>query len=130
MLAGEVEQLGRAMAANTEAQARLHPDLVGPDALAVITTARRHGASGWKVNGAGGPGGSVALLASADRAAGARMLAAIEALDARFRIIPIALDANGLCTEGSTLAAHGCSGQGSGSGVGSRVGPANAPYLW
>ena len=47
---------------NTEAQGRLHPALVGAEARQVIEIARAHGALGWKVNGAGGEGGSLTLL--------------------------------------------------------------------
>jgi D-glycero-alpha-D-manno-heptose-7-phosphate kinase len=55
--AGDFEGLGKAMIENTEAQERLHPDLVSADARRVIEIARAHGALGWKVNGAGGDGG-------------------------------------------------------------------------
>lgn len=55
----------------TDAQQRLHPALVGPAHRAVIDQARRGGATGWKVNGAGGSGGSVtvafATASDADR---------------------------------------------------------------
>jgi D-glycero-alpha-D-manno-heptose-7-phosphate kinase len=60
--AEDLAALGRAMSANTEAQRRLHDDLVCRDADAVIAAARAHGALGWKVNGAGGEGGSITLL--------------------------------------------------------------------
>jgi D-glycero-alpha-D-manno-heptose-7-phosphate kinase len=49
------------MIQNTLAQQRLHPDLIGPEAEQVIEIARAHGALGWKVNGAGGAGGSLTL---------------------------------------------------------------------
>ena len=60
--AGDLSGLGRAMSDNTEAQRRLHPDLVCDDAERVIAIARACGAAGWKVNGAGGEGGSVTIL--------------------------------------------------------------------
>lgn len=50
------------MQANTEAQAGLHQELVSEAAWAVIDLARSCGALGWKVNGAGGPGGTVTLV--------------------------------------------------------------------
>ncbi len=62
LFAGNFDSLGRAMIENTEAQANLHPDLVSPRHQAVIDVARRRGAIGWKVNGAGGDGGSITLL--------------------------------------------------------------------
>ena len=63
--AGDFQALGKAMQENTAAQSRLHPDLVSHDARQVIEIARAYGALGWKVNGAGGEGGSVTLLCPA-----------------------------------------------------------------
>lgn len=60
--AGDLVALGEAMQANTEAQRRLHPSLVSADAQRVIAAAAAKGAIGWKVNGAGGEGGSLAVL--------------------------------------------------------------------
>jgi D-glycero-alpha-D-manno-heptose-7-phosphate kinase len=60
--AGDVERYGAVLTAATEAQRSLHPALVSADALALIDLARSLGASGWKVNGAGGPGGSISVL--------------------------------------------------------------------
>ena len=59
---GNFDALGQAMIANNEAQRRLHPALISPDADRIIEIAREHGALGWKVNGAGGDGGSLTLL--------------------------------------------------------------------
>ena len=53
---------GRALTAATEAQAALHPALVSDDARELIERARTDGALGWKVNGAGGAGGSLSVL--------------------------------------------------------------------
>ena len=47
---------------NTEAQRQLHPKLISEEAQRVIEIAHEHGALGWKVNGAGGEGGSVTIL--------------------------------------------------------------------
>ena len=58
----DLRGFGTAMVRNTEAQRSLHSSLVGEDARALIAIAARHGALGWKVNGAGGEGGTVALL--------------------------------------------------------------------
>jgi D-glycero-alpha-D-manno-heptose-7-phosphate kinase len=60
---GDLGAYGAALTRNTEAQAALQPTLVGPEAQAVIALARSAGALGWKVNGAGGPGGSLTVLA-------------------------------------------------------------------
>jgi D-glycero-alpha-D-manno-heptose-7-phosphate kinase len=62
LLAGDLDALGQAFIANTEGQRRLHPDLINPMAEQIIELARTHQAAGWKVNGAGGQGGSIALL--------------------------------------------------------------------
>jgi D-glycero-alpha-D-manno-heptose-7-phosphate kinase len=62
LLAGELDAYGQALIANTEAQAALHPTLVNPVAREVITLAARQGAAGWKVNGAGGEGGTVTIV--------------------------------------------------------------------
>lgn len=96
VLAHDAEALGRAMSLNTDAQTRLDPALVSADAHAVIEIARDHGAAGWKVNGAGGSGGSITILAAVDpdrRLAMARAVA--ERLPAT-RVVPIGLSASGL----------------------------------
>lgn len=49
---------------NTEAQSQLHPELVSQTAHRIIQIAQHHDAWGWKVNGAGGDGGSISLIAS------------------------------------------------------------------
>ena len=88
------------MVANTEAQARLHPDLVSTEAQRVIDIATGHGVSGWKVNGAGGEGGSVTLLCgtgSGDALAGLDQ--AIRDADPLFEVIPIRLSRHGLRAE-------------------------------
>jgi D-glycero-alpha-D-manno-heptose-7-phosphate kinase len=94
--AGDFAALGRAMIANTEAQGRLHPDLVGPDARRVIEIAQGHGAMGWKVNGAGGEGGSVTLLCDARSHAKRALIGEIEAEHPLYRNIPIYLSRYGL----------------------------------
>ncbi len=93
---GDLAALGRAMIANTDAQARLHADLVGADAREVIAIARAHGALGWKVNGAGGDGGSVTLLGSHSPSARRAMLTAIAAANPLFCDIPIQLSPAGV----------------------------------
>lgn len=94
--AGDFAALGRAMAENTEAQGRLHPDIIGRDAARVIRIARRHGALGWKVNGAGGEGGSVTILGGDSSRRTRAMLSEIESSDPLFRRIPVSLSPCGL----------------------------------
>jgi D-glycero-alpha-D-manno-heptose-7-phosphate kinase len=94
--AGDFQALGRAMIENTEAQRDLHPALVGPDHQAIIDVARQHGALGWKVNGAGGAGGSVTVLTGPDRGAKRALIREVEQTDPRYRNIPIYLSRFGL----------------------------------
>lgn len=96
LLAGDFSALGHAMIANTEAQARLNPALVGSQATQVIEIARAHGALGWKVNGAGGEGGSITLLAGAHSPAKRALVRAVESADPDYRHIPTYLSRYGL----------------------------------
>lgn len=94
--AGDLVGYGRAWIDNTEAQAALHPSLVSADATSAIDAARAAGAAGWKVNGAGGDGGSLALLAGPGEGGRARMIEAVVAADPSFRILPVTLASTGL----------------------------------
>jgi D-glycero-alpha-D-manno-heptose-7-phosphate kinase len=96
VLGGDLEGLGRAMKENTDAQHRLHSGLVTARAQAVIDVATRHGASGWKINGAGGEGGSVSILCGPDAERRRHMEHEVLALDAALQIIPIRLSQDGL----------------------------------
>ncbi len=94
--AGDFRALGQVMIENTEAQAGLHPELVSSRARAAISVAAEHGAVGWKVNGAGGEGGSLTLLCGPDRAAKRRLRRALRETDPQFEIIPSSLSRRGL----------------------------------
>ncbi len=96
VLAADLVALGRAMTRNTNVQRMLHPGLVGDRAEALIDLAAAHGALGWKVNGAGGEGGSVTLLCGADLASTRRLFRALPEIDASFRVVPTALSRAGL----------------------------------
>jgi D-glycero-alpha-D-manno-heptose-7-phosphate kinase len=96
--AGDFRAFGRAMTDNTDAQARLHPDLIGEDARRVIAIARDHGALGWKVNGAGGEGGSVTILCNEVSPVKRSLIREIEEENPLFRNIPIYLSRYGLRT--------------------------------
>jgi len=96
VVAGDLAALGAAMRANTAAQRRLHPSLVGSDAARVMAIAEAQGAIGWKVNGAGGEGGSVTILAGEDPASRAAAAAAIEAAGQGYRLVPFRISAVGL----------------------------------
>jgi D-glycero-alpha-D-manno-heptose-7-phosphate kinase len=94
--AGDFAALGRAMVQNTEAQRDLHPDLVSPDAQHVIEIARAHGALGWKVNGAGGEGGSLTILCGPLSPVKRAMIREIEEESPLFQNIPLYLSRFGL----------------------------------
>jgi len=94
--AADFPALGRAMATNTEAQRRLHGGLVSPEADAAITVAAGHGALGWKVNGAGGEGGSITILCGPDMRATRELLRALRRTDPYFQVIPTRLSRCGL----------------------------------
>jgi len=94
--AGDFDALGRAMIDNNEAQRRLHPALVSPDADRIIEIVQEHGAIGWKVNGAGGDGGSLTLLCGPRSDAKRAMIREIEAERPRYKNIPIYLSRYGL----------------------------------
>jgi D-glycero-alpha-D-manno-heptose-7-phosphate kinase len=96
LYAGDLAALGAAMVANTEAQGQLNASLIGPAHQEIIAIARSHGAVGWKVNGAGGNGGSVAILASPDYSAKRATVRAIESANPAYRSIPIQLADHGL----------------------------------
>jgi D-glycero-alpha-D-manno-heptose-7-phosphate kinase len=96
VFAGDFAALGRAMTANTEAQRQLNAALVSADAQKVIDVARQHGALGWKVNGAGGEGGSVTILGGDLSSVKRTMIREIEAENPPFRNIPIYLSRYGL----------------------------------
>jgi D-glycero-alpha-D-manno-heptose-7-phosphate kinase len=96
--AGDFAALGRAMIENTEAQERLHPELVSADARQVIEIAKAHGALGWKVNGAGGQGGSLTILCGPISHVKRSMIREIEAANPLLKNIPIYLSRTGLRT--------------------------------
>ncbi|MCU0491753.1 MAG: GHMP kinase [Chloroflexaceae bacterium] len=87
--------LGQAMQANTAAQAALHPALVGSEASEAIAIAQTHGVLGWKVNGAGGAGGSLTLLCDGEVQRQQEVVQALQQ-NGSFRVIPIQLDRQGL----------------------------------
>jgi D-glycero-alpha-D-manno-heptose-7-phosphate kinase len=99
LLAHDLYGFGAAMIANTAAQRALHSELVGRDASEVIAIAAERDAIGWKVNGAGGDGGSVTILSPSS--------AAKVAFDAHIdthptaRVLPIEISPVGLVVRGA-----------------------------
>ncbi len=100
VVARDLGAFGQAMIANTAAQLDLHPGLVGSDARAVIEAADESGALGWKVNGAGGDGGSLTLLSST-RAAKSALDRRVLALEPRYRLLNLVPCTDGLTVTGS-----------------------------
>ena len=94
----DFESLGRAMIDNTGAQGRLHSGLISSDAWKVIEIARAHGALGWKINGAGGEGGSVTILCGPLSHVKRTMIREIEEENMLFKNIPLYLSRYGLRT--------------------------------
>ncbi len=95
---GDFQALGQAMIENTEAQHRLNPALINTDAHKVIEIAKEHGAIGWKVNGAGGEGGSLTFLCSESSFAKRSMIRQMEQENPLYKNISIYLSRFGLRT--------------------------------
>jgi D-glycero-alpha-D-manno-heptose-7-phosphate kinase len=96
LIAGDLAALGRVMIVNTEAQGELHPALVSAQAMRVIELARACGAAGWKVNGAGGSGGSLTILCGPDAEKKRSFIAAVRDMQDGFEVIPTYLSRFGL----------------------------------
>ena len=96
---GDLTGFGALMARNTECQRSLHPELISPEADTVIEFARGLGARGWKVNGAGGRGGSLTLLAGDGPGARDELVRELRRLGGGIRDIPVKLDYEGLGVE-------------------------------
>jgi D-glycero-alpha-D-manno-heptose-7-phosphate kinase len=93
---GDLVHFGRVMDANNEAQRALHPDLISAEADSVIRIAKKHDALGWKVNGAGGQGGSLTILGCQDDKKRETMDREIDSLGKGIRNLPVSLSADGL----------------------------------
>ena len=96
LLAGDLNAFGAAMIRNTEAQANLHETLVSAAARQIFDIAKHYGAIGWKVNGAGGDGGSVTILSGPDHFAQKAMLEEIKTIGGGVREIGIRLNDSGV----------------------------------
>ena len=96
LLSGDLAAYGRALSANCDQQAALHPSLVSSVAARVIAVARAHGAAGWKVNGAGGDGGSVTVLCGSSPGQRAQLGGLIQAGVPGVRSLPVTLSPAGV----------------------------------
>lgn len=88
---GHLALYGEIMVENNEWQRRLGADLISSEAEEVISVAKRFGAWGWKVNGAGGEGGSLTILASPDDIKRRKMIEAIINLGGGIKPMPLYL---------------------------------------
>ena len=93
---GDFNALGQVMIDNNNAQRRLHSALISDIADDIIEIAREHGALGWKVNGAGGDGGSITLLCGPRSETKRAMIREIETNNPSCVNIPIYLSRHGL----------------------------------
>jgi D-glycero-alpha-D-manno-heptose-7-phosphate kinase len=96
LLTGNFDALATAMNTNTQWQSQMHPGILGEQAQLVIETAERCGAEGWKLNGAGGNGGSITLLFGPVSHDKRRFAEALAGVLPSARIIPIYLSRYGL----------------------------------
>ena len=94
ILQGDLASLGGVMSRNTEQQRQLHPSLVCEQADEIIAVGHDFDVLGYKVNGAGGDGGSVTLLCDGDRARKRQMLATLES--SGYRNLPLYISRRGL----------------------------------
>jgi len=96
LLAGDFKALADAMNANTEWQKKLDEGILGQKAQTVIELAQKNGAWGWKLNGAGGEGGSLTLLFGEPSFTKRQFADELSAALPEARIIPVFLSRFGL----------------------------------
>lgn len=91
----DLDGYGAALTVSHEAVRAMHPGLIGRDATNLVDLVRSFRASGWKVNGAGGEGGSMVVLGPSDPDDNVGLCSAIAA-QSKWRIIDAALEAEGV----------------------------------
>ncbi|MFB0566055.1 MAG: GHMP kinase [Candidatus Aminicenantaceae bacterium] len=96
LLNGDLDSFGDVMIENNESQRSLHEELISEEADSVIRIAKKFKAAGWKVNGAGGKGGSLTILSNNEEKLKTGMLREINALSKGIQSIPISLAVSGL----------------------------------
>ena len=99
LLEGNLDPFGEVMIQNNECQRSLHSGLISEEADAVIAIAKKYDAAGWKVNGAGGKGGSLTILGSQEEKMRETMLEEINSLGKGIRSIPISLASAGVTAQ-------------------------------
>lgn len=93
LMRGDFVEFSEIMNVNTSAQKNLHPEITTEKIEMLEDVARKAGAMGFKINGAGG-GGSVTILCASDNTRAVEM--AIK--ESGFRVLPCRLDSRGLRT--------------------------------
>jgi D-glycero-alpha-D-manno-heptose-7-phosphate kinase len=96
LLRGDLTAFGAAMTANSDAQRELHEGLISMDARHIIEIAGAFKASGWKVNGAGGEGGTITILCDPSARQKRELISAIRDAHEGYRIIPTYLSRFGV----------------------------------
>lgn len=96
LLEGDLNAFARAMCRNTEWQREMHPGIVGATAAKVMALAAASGAIGWKLNGAGGTGGTLTLLFGPVDCDKRRFAEGLRTELPEARIIPMSLCPHGL----------------------------------
>jgi len=96
ILAGDLQTLGSIFNQNTAVQRQLHSELVCPKFEDIISIAEDFDVLGCKVNGAGGDGGSIAILTNGDMARKREMQKVLE--EKGYPSLPIYLARRGLRT--------------------------------
>lgn len=102
LLEGDLVSFGEVMIQNNECQRALREGLISEEADSVIRIAKKFKALGWKVNGAGGKGGSLTILSSKDDDLRNQMLGEINSLGGEIRSIPISLASSGVTIKEET----------------------------
>ncbi len=100
LLADDVARWCGVLRDSTDAQAALHPGLVGDRHRQAIDVASSLGCRGWKVNGAGGDGGSLSVVAPAGRADQVR--AALAGADPSWQVLDLRSPFPGVTVEDPT----------------------------
>ncbi|MBD3414286.1 MAG: hypothetical protein GF421_07650 [Candidatus Aminicenantes bacterium] len=95
LIKGDLHSFGKIMIENNEYQRSLHSSLISKEAESVIQIAKKHKALGWKVNGAGGEGGSLTLLSAEEENQKTKMLKEINSLGKGIQSIPVSLNLRG-----------------------------------
>jgi len=102
LLEKDLGSFGEIMIQNNECQRALHEGLISEEADSVINIAKKFKALGWKVNGAGGKGGSLTVLGSQDETLRNQMLGEINSMGRGIRSIPISLALSGVTVKEET----------------------------